>query len=139
MKSFLNRESFLEKNVNYKDNIYIFIGFNWAQVISEFKIRTNFILSGGSVTLRHLISPTQFKLMNFLQCLYNKPLGKIVESFHNSEKGNLKCLIDLTDKKVNKDVNEIRKSQNIQIECKKSSSLNKIVKREYHSSNLIKK
>lgn len=56
-------------DVNSTNTIFIFNDLTWKEVIQNFRAR-NIVLSGGSITKRHMLTPVHFKLAQFLIAIY---------------------------------------------------------------------
>jgi hypothetical protein len=77
----LNQYFQLRKEENY-EIVYCIEGLSWHKICGHFALA--FIdIPGGSNNKKHLLSPHQYRLSQFLTCLYgNKSSSKINESFH---------------------------------------------------------
>jgi hypothetical protein len=72
---------------NKEDNyevVYAFRDINWQQICTYFA-STGIDISGGSNSKKHLLSPHQYRLSQFLLCLYGTETSSLVSnSFHKS-------------------------------------------------------
>jgi hypothetical protein len=86
-ENFFNLHNFtkiwFENKGNSFENIFIFKGLEWNQIIAQF-ISVGVDISSGSNNKKHLLSPLQLKLSIFLSCVYNfsEASNQIINSFH---------------------------------------------------------
>ena len=101
-------------------NIYIFEKMSWTEIITYFR-KTNYIISGGKISERHIMNDYRYNLAVFLKCINNINLPSDGNSLYNSSSNllrlyrynpktlmkYLKSNIDLTDKIFNdENINE---------------------------------
>lgn len=83
------------KRINLRKSIFIFKSKSWIEVTTNFK-KNNIIISGGTNTKRHILSPNQLWLSQFITFI--SVSNSIIDSFHNSKKSESRPIIDLTSK-----------------------------------------
>jgi hypothetical protein len=88
-----------------KSMIFIFENLSWAEIVLLFRLN-NLNISGGSNTLRHILSPVQLRLAQFITCIEGMNSSKIVESFHLSKNKSKQVGINLSSKEINNIINE---------------------------------
>jgi hypothetical protein len=87
--------------------IFIFNNISYREVV--YKLRTfNIIISGGSVTKRHILSFLQLKLSKFIISVNGLNESEVISSFHYLDKNDTNTGLDLTTKKVSADISEAR-------------------------------
>ena len=104
------KEFFTEKWMNYfilnnqmqsHNIIYNFCGIKWQEVLTWFKWN-NIIISGGSTTKRHILSPVQLRLGQFVTIAFGMNKSNAIESFHLANEKNLtRPIHDLTKRENN--------------------------------------
>jgi len=83
--------------IHLKNTFFIFEGLYWLDVLLGFK-QHRVSISGGSNTLRHVLSPVQFRLSQFIMCLEGGIVHKAVgDSFHLSNKTYVKPGVKFND------------------------------------------
>jgi hypothetical protein len=100
---FLNNnaiEKLLIKNKKINQYIFIFEGLQYAEIVYKLAFY-NIIVSGGSNTKKHILSPIQLRLARFLIAILPVTGSKVVNSFH-SNRINQIPRIDLTSKEAKK-------------------------------------
>jgi hypothetical protein len=100
----------------YINSIFIFKGTNWVNIVAEFR-RSGIIVSGGSNTKKHILSPVQLRLSQFLIATGWDQNNNINFSFHGNLKTNTQPTIDFTSDK------EILKLMNSLVEKQKNESI----------------
>ena len=81
--------------------IYKFIGTNWSCLLNDFRL-FNIVLSGGSNTKRHILSPLQNKLAKFIACIEDNTDATVSDSFHIDKDLTGKSTHSIIDFKSNK-------------------------------------
>lgn len=74
----------LENIENSKYMIYIFSNSTYLQIANAFR-HYDIIISGGSVTKRHMLSPLQLRLSRFIIGKDGHNDSSVVESFHKAD------------------------------------------------------
>jgi len=121
----INSSSFNFSEIN-KYCLYIFLDLSWIELISMFKSEDiNIIVSGGSPTKRHLLSPLELRLSSYIIALFN--MNSIEASNYNNfrhiSKDRYLPLFDLSNKsKINFTKDGIKKSYPITPSTTKSLS-----------------
>lgn len=100
-RNFFQKE-ILEKLLVYnKENskyfIYIFHNISYREIVDILR-SFNIIVSGGSVTKRHIFSPLQLRLARFIIGINGLDDSEVIESFHNLDIEKFKINKDLTTK-----------------------------------------
>jgi hypothetical protein len=72
---------FTKRNTQVLNNFLHFNGFYWSEVVSAFR-NHGVILSGGTTTKRHILSPNQLRLSQLLSCQEGSKLGENIKSFY---------------------------------------------------------
>ena len=83
LEALLSHEEFFKDNINKKyisNSLFIFHTIPWKEICKQFLIR-NIVISGGSSTRRHIISPVHVKLMVALNT-FNFSYQDVVSSFN---------------------------------------------------------
>lgn len=104
-------------------SIYIFINMSWIEIKTYFR-SSNYIVSGGKVSERHIMNDYKYLLAIFLKCINNINLPSNINNLYTSSSNLLdlfryntkdmmkyiKSNIDLTSKEINDDIidNKIR-------------------------------
>lgn len=107
-KDFFTKENLnsliLPKNdTKYDYKICLFFATNWSYLLSDFRL-FNIVISGGSNTKRHMLSPLQNKLSKFIACYEENSDALVSDSFHFDRLPSNKTthsLIDFKSKKSN--------------------------------------
>jgi len=89
----------LKNHDNSRFMIFHFENQTWANLLLNFR-RLDIIVSGGSNTKRHIISPVQLRLAQFIVCLEGFSSSGVVESFKLDLKSSTRMGIDLTTKEI---------------------------------------
>lgn len=89
--------------------IFIFRNISWMEVLFQFFV-FNYRISGGSYTKRHILSPLQYRLFQFLNCVDYNLESHIVKSFHLGNMFSKHSIIDFT-KYLNKDLEKINNDE----------------------------
>jgi hypothetical protein len=100
----------------HKNTIFIFKNINWINIVAKFR-SLNIIVSGGSNTKKHILSPVQLRLSQFILAIGWDQNDSINYSFHGRTKANTKPTIDFTSDK------EILKLMNALIDKQKNESI----------------
>jgi DNA-dependent RNA polymerase-like protein len=103
-KLMLNKE--IKSNYFQNDIIFIFEGYIWSSIVGFFRWN-NFIVSGGSNTKRHMLSPVQLRLSRFLIAFQLD----VPDTFHSENKLYTRVGLDFTTKLVEKIFTESKKEQ----------------------------
>lgn len=70
--------------IDLKNMVFIFRDLRWRQI--QFLFRSiNMIISGGATAKRHILSPTQFRLAQFLLLTIDPTSATISKSFHSEK------------------------------------------------------
>jgi hypothetical protein len=104
--SFLSEYFYSKKDMTAKNMIFIFENRRWNELLVQFR-RFNILISGGSSGKRHILSPVQHRLSQFITCVEGMNTTKIVDSFHYSEKWNSRPTINLATKNMNEAIKEL--------------------------------
>jgi hypothetical protein len=89
-----------------RDFIFRFEGHTWTDIVARFRLN-NIIISGGSNTKKHILSPVQFRLSQFLLCYYGPYFGGVSNSFsYIGSDPYSRPKFDFTDKKVKNLIDE---------------------------------
>ncbi len=133
------------KDKNY-EIIYAFKGKTWKELSFLFGT-TGVDISGGSNNKKYLLSPHQFRLSQFLSCLYGSHASTIVkESFHRFLGNKDKKIFDYSPKRVQAEItdyvlsNEYLKSQLLKDTSQIYKSFNEFTKarkKELQKTNTI--
>lgn len=112
-KSYLDVE-FLDTLNNY-DTIFIFdnIGYSTLRLAFRFK---DILISGGSNTKRHILSPLQLKLSHFITAVYTMNNCNIHDYLENQEREEHNIMyedLSLNSKYVIENLNEFNKKKNV--------------------------
>jgi hypothetical protein len=86
------------ENKGLNSFIFHFEQKKWSEILMFFR-QYNIIVSGGSNTKRHVLSPVQLRLAFFLMGLNGDMLDNIIKSFDLAEEN--KPILDLTSKYIN--------------------------------------
>lgn len=78
-------DAVLKKSKFLNHLVFIFEDKKWVEIISLFK-SNNITINGGSNTSKHILSPVQFKLAQFISCLEGMDYKKVGDSYHLSRK-----------------------------------------------------
>jgi len=78
-------QTLISEDSEYKNIIIEFENLNWNQILIKFR-KFDVILSGGSNTKRHLISPVQYRLSMFIACTGIDGYYSVKNSFHLNNK-----------------------------------------------------
>jgi len=133
--------------------IFIFEETSWFEILAYFR-KQNIIVSGGSTTKRHILSPIDIRLSQFFISVFRGKCTEIINSFHYDKLELVtRARIDMTDiavkevydnnnnnnNKINKievesSVNEKNKKNSTSYNSNKSTNTNLQPKREYHSA-----
>jgi len=122
-KNFFKKETLdfllLKNHNNSRFMIFHFETQTWSNLLLNFR-RFDIIVSGGSNTKRHILSPIQLRLAQFIVCLEGISSSGVVESFKLDLKSSTRIGIDFTTKEVKecmplleKDFNEVESSKPI--------------------------
>jgi hypothetical protein len=102
-KEFFTKEALnlllLKNHNNSRFMIFHFENQTWANLLLNFR-RFDIIVSGGSNTKRHILSPIQLRLAQFIVCLEGISSSGVVESFKLDLKSSTRMGIDLTKKEI---------------------------------------
>ena len=71
----------LNKDPGHVYKIFLFLGTNWSYLLSDFRL-FDIVISGGSNTKRHMLSPLQNKLSKFIACYEDNSDAIVSDSFH---------------------------------------------------------
>ena len=111
----INLEGFFYITRNLYDNlqknniIFHFKGFNWYDILIIFKVH-DIIISGGSNTFKHILSPVSTRLALFLFAYYEDFETQIKDSFYLAKaKEFSKPLKDFTSKKIEEELSLLTK------------------------------
>nr|AWA82153.1 hypothetical protein [Cantharellus cibarius]AWA82185.1 hypothetical protein [Cantharellus cibarius] len=152
----------IDNKFHNQDIIYNFIGIDWHEILIRFKIN-NIRISGGSTTKRHILSPVQLRLGQFITLTFGVNHSNAIESFQIANNKSLtRPIYDLTSKDshllieeykekmreerikeldIKKETEVNKQSITGEIELSKSgpstNNLNSLQKREYHSSSRL--
>lgn len=120
------------KNDNF-EVVFCIKGLDWASICGRFALL--FIdISGGSNTKKHMLSPHQFRLSQFLICFYGNDVPSIInESFHRQKTENDKKNLNLSYKKIQNSIIDL-------VEYSKSASEKQLIssKKELENKNMDK-
>lgn len=72
----------IEQYEYWNKSIFIFEDITYREIQTKF-LSNKVIISGGSRTKRHLLSPAQFRLSQFLIALCNLPVKSMVKSYYS--------------------------------------------------------
>jgi|SRR5882757_2025040 len=113
-KNFFN-DCFIIKNLlqysKYSNRIiYGFENKIWGNIVVNFRFN-KIIISGGSNTKRHFLSPVHMRLSQFITCVEGLEQGGVFESFHDFDKDKTSIMLDYSSKKINKIINEYKESK----------------------------
>ena len=71
-------------NIDLNKTIFIFKNTSWKQLQILFRT-INMILSGGATAKRHILSPAQYRLSQFLLYAFDAPNALVPKSFHSEK------------------------------------------------------
>ena len=138
----------LMKGSYLKNFIFIFHNMSWHLIQALFR-KHHILVSGGSSTKRHILSPTEFRLAIFIGWIFESSKSSVAKSFHhenlfinnNSIKpdGNInvntKEILDkiyLFNRKTPKEENTFKNETNQIIN---TPNINNLTKKEYHTTS----
>lgn len=99
-----NIEKVLIKNKNINQCIFIFKDRDYGQIVSNLAL-FNIIISGGSNTKKHILSPIQLRLARFLIAILPLTGSNVVNSFHSYRKDKNACF-DYTTKEAKEEISQ---------------------------------
>lgn len=142
----------LNKKESFKP-IYVFENYLWEEIVTRFK-KIDIIISGGSTNKKHLLSPIEIKLSQFILLLKGFNWANAVNSFYNNRVYDNTSYKDIDNFFIENNNNNILYDKNKSIielnkEYEDTSSINfnkkqnikyllKLNKRSYHTSSLSK-
>lgn len=123
-KDFFTKESLnillLKNHNNSRFMIFHFENQTWANLLLNFR-RFDIIVSGGSNTKRHILSPIQLRLAQFIVCLEGFSSSGVVESFKLDLKSSTRMGIDLTKKRIKEYTPLIEEEETKRVELESSN------------------
>lgn len=97
-----NIEKVIIKNKNINQFIFIFKNRDYGDIVSNLAL-FNIIISGGSNTKKHILSPIQLRLARFLIAILPLTGSDVANSFH-SDRINKKAGFDFTTKEAKEEI-----------------------------------
>ena len=105
--NFFHMTYFTRSNSQVLNNFLNFNGFYWSEVVSSFR-NHGVILSGGTKTKRHLLTPNQLRLAQLLSCQEGAKLSANLTSFYLKDD---KSLLALTPKESSQSKSVLKRDQ----------------------------
>jgi hypothetical protein len=97
-------EKVLIKNKKIHQFIFAFKDIEYADIVANLALH-NIIISGGSNTKKHILSPIQLRLARFLIAIYPSTGSNVINSFHPDRKGKTSGY-DYTSKEAKKEISQ---------------------------------